>query len=533
MTKAKSAEQKFNFSYFFRYTILPTVVLLVIAYIASIPDLWVVSETDHFYFEMVSVTLAVILAYYCLVRAVTFKDKFSMFVGLGFVASASIDLLHGFLTIYGPITDSVMEYFIPQTWVAGRILTALILFIGIMKFTRNLADNDKELKKSATVYSAIVSLLAVVIILISIAKPFPFIVIDLPIHRPYEIIATGISLAAIALFYRKKLNLLDNKFYNGILLLLVIETFVTLTISYSAHVFDTAFTVAHMLKNTGYLVLILTQYTSISEQYSKRHILYEKLITAHSKLEDKIKTEEELVNLKKVEKMKDEFSAMITHELRTPLTPILGNVDYLQNKKASENLTDEQKNAILSIKNNAVHLNKLISDFLDVEKLSMNKVEFKTSQFDAKKILEKIRENFEYVMTDKNITIEIKSESIDIASDKQRVQQILENLVRNACDFVEKNKGKIILDSEKIGSNIIFSVRDNGIGISEEAQKNLFRKFYQIDTSYKRKHGGNGLGLSICKAITDGLKGNIWVESQKGHGATFYVQIPQKLEDAR
>ena len=75
-------------------------------------------------------------------------------------------------------------------------------------------------------------------------------------------------------------------------------------------------------------------------------------------------------------------------------------------------------------------------------------------------------------------------------------------------------------------NRIIFSVKDNGIGISKENQKLLFKKFYQIDTSHTRKHGGTGLGLAICKGIVEGLGGMIWVESEVGKGTVFYFSVP-------
>ena len=96
---------------------------------------------------------------------------------------------------------------------------------------------------------------------------------------------------------------------------------------------------------------------------------------------------------------------------------------------------------------------------------------------------------------------------------------------KNSADFVPEN-GRIEINAQSKDGKVVFYVKDNGIGIPKEKQDDLFKKFYQIDTSFKRKHGGTGLGLVICKGIMEGLDGNIWLESDDGKGATFYFSLP-------
>ena len=111
-------------------------------------------------------------------------------------------------------------------------------------------------------------------------------------------------------------------------------------------------------------------------------------------------------------------------------------------------------------------------------------------------------------------------------SDQNRILQVLSALLSNAVEYVPENNGRIDLDVKETDDRIIFSVKDNGIGIYKENQKLLFKKFYQIDTSHTRKHGGTGLGLAICKGIVEGLGGMIWVESEVGKGTVFYFSVP-------
>jgi signal transduction histidine kinase len=99
-------------------------------------------------------------------------------------------------------------------------------------------------------------------------------------------------------------------------------------------------------------------------------------------------------------------------------------------------------------------------------------------------------------------------------------------LIRNSVDFVPSKEGKISVEVKIKENNLIFSVTDNGPGIPKEKQSNIFKKFYQIDTSATRKHGGTGLGLVICKGITEGLKGKIWLESEIGKGTSFFIYLP-------
>ncbi|MDE1769015.1 MAG: ATP-binding protein, partial [Thaumarchaeota archaeon] len=116
-------------------------------------------------------------------------------------------------------------------------------------------------------------------------------------------------------------------------------------------------------------------------------------------------------------------------------------------------------------------------------------------------------------------------------SDPDRLSQVFANLIKNSVDFVPKSDGVIEINAHGENNQVVFYVKDNGSGIPKEKQENLFKKFYQIDTSLKRSHGGTGLGLVICKGIAEALGGKIWFESEIGKGATFYFTIPKMRVD--
>jgi len=124
--------------------------------------------------------------------------------------------------------------------------------------------------------------------------------------------------------------------------------------------------------------------------------------------------------------------------------------------------------------------------------------------------------------------------SLVLRCDSKRINQVLGNLVNNAIKFVAVNTGKVEVSVNRNETNgdIIFAIKDNGVGIPKDKQQNIFKKFYQADTSMSRNAGGTGLGLAICKAIVEAHNGKIWFESEPGQGTTFYFSLPPSSKSA-
>ncbi|MFM7795387.1 MAG: PAS domain S-box protein, partial [Candidatus Nitrosotenuis sp.] len=217
------------------------------------------------------------------------------------------------------------------------------------------------------------------------------------------------------------------------------------------------------------------------------------------------------LELQQKDKLKHEFLSMASHELKTPLTPILGWCDALKSPQILGNLSPNQLSAIETIEKNAEKLEKLIGDMLDVQKLELDEIKFNISDSSIAKILDTIKKDFEFAVKEKNITFEISSDTdTTIKSDERRIIQVLSALIYNSIDFVPEKSGKINVMVNKNNNEILFCVQDNGMGIPKEKQQYLFKKFYQVDTSLTRKHGGTGLGLVISKGLVEGLGGKIW-----------------------
>ncbi len=226
---------------------------------------------------------------------------------------------------------------------------------------------------------------------------------------------------------------------------------------------------------------------------------------------------------------KEEFSTMISHELKTPLVTISGYAEMLkENDSILGPLNEEQLKAVGKISIETAKLERLIGDIMDAQKIDLERMKFNKKEFEVKEFLDEQIQIHSKLMNNKKIHfVNTTKETANITSDQYRLSQVLANLIKNAVDFVPQNNGSIEINAHRKNGHVVFYVKDNGSGIPKEKQDNLFKKFYQVDTSLKRSHGGTGLGLVICKGIVEALGGKIWLESEVGKGTTIFFTIPK------
>jgi len=234
--------------------------------------------------------------------------------------------------------------------------------------------------------------------------------------------------------------------------------------------------------------------------------------------------------LKQVDLLKTEFIDIAAHELRTPIQSIIGYCEML------EEFPDKKKDFLIPIKRNAERLYKLTQDILDIEKIESRNLKLEKTTFDMN---EKINNVIRDLIPKKNLNYNTKNqqnvkfifqptkEPIMVFADKQRIYQVISNLVKNAIKFIPLNDGKIEIILEKIREGnekefVSVKIRDNGIGIDSQILPRLFQKF-----TTKPESGGTGLGLYISKSIVEAHGGNIWTENNSdGKGATFRFTFP-------
>jgi len=230
--------------------------------------------------------------------------------------------------------------------------------------------------------------------------------------------------------------------------------------------------------------------------------------------------------LRETESSKSSFAAMITHELKTPLVPIRGYSEMLEKEKLGS-LNDDQKIAVDVINQSIDSMTVLINNLLTIQKETSDPVDDGFAIQPISTLIENVYRKMIPAMESKNIRFEIISSvnsKVNINSDK--IIEVFVNLIQNSIDFVPFDNGIISIGCSQQNNVIQCFVKDNGIGISKDKQNDIFKKFYQVDSSATRKHGGSGLGLAICKIIVEKHGGKIWLDSNTGSGTTVFFTLP-------
>ncbi len=533
-----------------KLVVLPSLLLSLFLAISLDPTIWITSEIHHFYIELIAVILGSALSLYYILRYRVLRDRFSLFVGIGFFISVSIDLFHVIVSLALIENILFIKYFIPQTWFAGRFFLGAMLLIAILKYSSlsqkeeieqasdigTQSNTQEEIEKKAITenkdgiifYISILGIIAIVTALSSLFLVYPASVLDdYSVHRPYEIPPLILFCLVLFFFYKKKLYLKKDVVYKGLVLYLVIDIFTQVVMSFSAMSFDTAHNMAHVLKDVGYFVNIIALIMS-SMQYSNN------LKKANSLIRENLK------KLQENEKLKDDFINIAAHELRTPIQPILGLSDLI-NRTLQNNTSEidkfELKNDIKVIYRNAKKLQKLTDDILDVSRIDSHVLNLNTSRFDFVDLIKNTIQDFttnsekkeELINIDCNFINETKSkevldQSILVEGDKARISQVLLNLLNNARKFTKEGKVTVTVLMKKGGKEVIVSICDKGNGINPEVMNHLFEKFIS------RSDSGTGLGLYISKNIIEAHEGKIWgSNNQNGIGSTFTFSIPVEL----
>ncbi|MBN1493150.1 MAG: HAMP domain-containing histidine kinase [Candidatus Omnitrophica bacterium] len=266
----------------------------------------------------------------------------------------------------------------------------------------------------------------------------------------------------------------------------------------------------------GFFIIISVIYVRLEHEINQQR-------TLNSQLTEKNAEIMRLANIK------SEFASMVSHELRTPLTAIKENLAIVYDGSLGP-LTMEQKDFLETVKHNVDRLTRLINDILDFQRLTSGLMPFKFTLEDLNRLILGVTKNFCSVAEKKGIAlkVELSSDIPQIEIDRDRMSQVLVNLIQNAIRY--SDEGAIKIRTDTAGGEIHISVEDQGRGIAPEEMPKLFHSFQRLSSSETGgKQEGTGLGLAISKKIIEAHNGAIDVTSQLGEGSIFKVRLPHRV----
>lgn len=263
-----------------------------------------------------------------------------------------------------------------------------------------------------------------------------------------------------------------------------------------------------------------------------RTLTQEKQTLEQRVIERTMALREALLAAEAASRLRSEFLATISHELLTPLTYVIGMSSTLLRWPLGE-LSQRQRDYLQTIHDSGEHLLEMINDILDLSQIEAGKTVLNIAEFSLVKSAEKILDSLLEKATSEKVTLkldlQINSTSDIFQADSGRIEQILWNLLTNAIKFTPEG-GNVTLRLWVEENTAVFQVEDTGIGIPEEKLPLLFEKFQQLDTPYRRRYEGTGVGLALTKQLVELHRGRIEVESTVGMGSIFTVWIPKQLK---
>ncbi len=230
--------------------------------------------------------------------------------------------------------------------------------------------------------------------------------------------------------------------------------------------------------------------------------------------------------LKELDRLKDDFISTVTHELRTPLTSIRAFSEILHDNPDLDP-AERQRFLGLVIKESE-RLTRLINQVLDLAKIESGLAEWLTAEIDVREIVLEAINATSPIFRSRGVQVQtLAAESVPpVVADRDRLLQVLLNLLSNAAKFCTPGKGRVQVRLAVAGDRIRVDVEDNGVGISPENQALIFEKFRQVGDTMTEKPSGTGLGLAICRRIVGHFGGRLWVESEPGRGSVFSFELP-------
>lgn len=474
-------------------------------------------------------------------------------IGLALLSSGFMDVFHTLAAarLIESVADS--SNLIPFTWAISRTFNALIMMIGVGLFLFSKTEQLKANTALILLVSALFIVISYWMIHISITTPllpqtqYP----DSVVTRPWDVGPLILYLIAGLFLYPRFYNRHPSLFSHALIISTIPGVVVQLHMAFgSTALFDNHFNIAHFLKIISYFVpfagLVLDyihthqsvqntndalsneicERKSTQQRLAKANRLtseaMEQLKTANGKMEQ---SNDQLENsnseLKRSNKDLEQFAYIASHDLREPLRKVTNYTELLAKRYAGQ--FDERADKYIAyITDGTARMDNLIHDLLLYSRASRTPGELKS--VDMEGVLDSALSNLEVVV--KESQAEITHDPLPIVNSRgSLIEQVLQNLLSNAIKFCGNSPPKIHIGCEKKPNEWIIFVRDEGIGIDQQYSERIFTIFQRLHT--REEYAGTGIGLAVCKTITERQGGRIWVQSKEREGTTFFFTIPK------
>ncbi|MFP2899875.1 ATP-binding protein, partial [Corallococcus sp. 4LFB] len=295
-----------------------------------------------------------------------------------------------------------------------------------------------------------------------------------------------------------------------------------------------------VLGDGGELTGIVTVFHDRTEVLERARLL-ERVKEVSSELEARVqsataelaeqneKLRRQAIQLEQASAAKSQFLANMSHEFRTPLNAILGYTNMLLQGVSGE-MTPPQRRNLTRIDSNGRHLLEVINEILDITRIEAGRMPLHLSDFGIPELLQEVMAEMDPIIARSKLTVETRLDEAlpGVWSDRQKVKQIVLNLLSNALKFTHEGGVHVAAEYQNATGTVAISVKDTGIGIDVSNQEKIFEDFQQVDSSPTRAYGGTGLGLSICRRLAAMLGGRVSLQSAPGQGSTFTLHFPRR-----
>jgi signal transduction histidine kinase/CheY-like chemotaxis protein len=482
----------------------------------------------HATLETTGAFLALLAGTCFIARFYSLGNRFLLLVGLAFFVNGAKDLVHGLLALADSrgwlnIPDPHFEQAVPATGVSGRVLMALLLVLAV------LLPQHMPRPRSPKRETILVSL--AVLLATGLATAVMFMVSLPPFRHPEWTLSRPVDFASAVLF-AVALWLFLKMYYRTrhpltwwLALSIGVSVAGQVIMGFSEYLGDLCYDLAHVYKVAGYAIPLLGfalfQISTIVEMRRMGEMLELRVRERTADLEQARQAAEA------ASRAKSTFLANMSHEIRTPLNAVIGMTELV----LKGNLSPQQREQLLTVKDSGEALLSVINDILDFSKIEAGKLALDRTVFDLWESLGDTMKSFALRAHQRGLelTCFIHPDVPRLVSgDYNRLRQVVVNLVGNALKFTDQGEVGLEVSQESRSDHeavLHFLVSDTGIGIPEDKRAAIFEMFEQVDTSTTRRHGGTGLGLAIAARLLALMDGRIWLESEVGRGSRFHFSV--------